>query len=221
MTDAGYAHIAIVADRSGSMSEAADPPHTKAQRTTQGVRAFVTEQRAQPGKTTFSLLDFDTVYETVESFGDGSASLAWECRPRNGTALLDAVGKVITETGIALEAMPEDQRPGRVFVVIGTDGLENSSREYKLDQVKAMVTEQREKYGWDFVFIGTELDAFDAGASMGYAYASTMPAAGPGTMDAYLVSSAAVASARAGGQSVSYTPTQRQQVRDAGKGKQQ
>jgi hypothetical protein len=216
MTDSSYAHIAFVADRSGSMSDMADAPHTKAQRTTQGIHAFVREQRELPGRVTFSLLDFDNETGQVESFGDGSQILDWQCRPRNSTALLDAIGKVIAETGEALEAMPEDERPGRVYVVIGTDGLENASKEYALDRIKALVTEQRDSYGWQFVYIGTELEAFSSGASMHLAANSTMPTPAAATMTAYTTSSGAVASSRSTGGAVSYTAEQRQQVADAG-----
>jgi hypothetical protein len=221
VTDKNYTRIVIIADHSGSMGEVADPPHTKAQLTTKGIHHLVTEQKAQPGKLTFSMTEFDTSRDIVEANGDGSRILAWTCHPSGGTALLDAVGFGITETGAELAAMPEDDRPGRVIVVVATDGEENSSHEYSgvegLARVKSMITEQISKYGWDFVFIGTELDAFQAGHSMGIATASTLPVAAGGTMDAYLVTSEAVASARNLGAAVAYSAAQRQQVEDAGR----
>lgn len=215
MTDSSYAHISIVADRSGSMSLPADPPYTKAQRSTDGIRAFVQQQREAPGRVTFSLMDFDTIHQTVESFGDGSKSLAWECRPRNGTALLDAVGQAITETGTALAAMPEDQRPGMVYIVIATDGEENSSVEYGgkpgLARIKAMVTEQQDTYGWQFVFIGADIDAFAAGGGMGVSTASTLGTSSASMGVAYAATSDAVFRSRAaGGQSVSYSDAERE-----------
>jgi hypothetical protein len=215
MTDATYAHICFIADRSGSMSLPADPPHTKAERSTKGIHAFVKQQREAPGKVTFSLMDFDTLHRTVEEFGDGSGSLAWTCEPRNGTALLDAVGQTITQTGAALAAMPEGKRPGMVYVVIATDGEENSSVEFGgkagLARIRAMVTEQQDKYGWQFVFIGADMDAFGASSSMGMSLTATLGTSSANIGVAYAATSDAVFTSRgAGGQSVSYTPEQRE-----------
>lgn len=209
MTDCNYAHIAFIADRSGSMSEVADPPNTKAVRTTQGIHEFVKAQKEVPGKTTFSLTHFDTGHELVEDLGDGSAIMHWNCWPRGGTALLDAVGTEITRLGAQFRAMPEDERPGRVYMVIGTDGEENSSKEYSLDRVKEMVAEQQAKYNWEFVFLGADIDAFSASASMGMAAASTLSASAGATMDSYAVSSDAVTRSRYSGQPVSYTDDER------------
>src|SRR5271155_4468917 len=134
--------IAILADRTGSMSEQADPPATKALRATQGIHSIVTEQRKLPGTTEFMLTAFDWLNGTkLEKIapGNGDEILKWECRPRGNTPLLDAVGVTITEVGERLEKMPEDERPGRVIFVIATDGKENYSSEYKREQVADMI----------------------------------------------------------------------------------
>lgn len=217
VTDSNYAHIAIIADRSGSMQETADPPHTKASLTTTGIRDFVAKQKTAPGRTTFSLTDFDTIHTELESFGDGSASQSWQCVPRGGTALLDAVGFVIAGTGEKLAAMTEDDRPSRVIVVIATDGEENSSREYGLEQVRNMVTEQREKYGWDFVFIGADIDAFAGSSAMGMSAMSTLPTAGVAMAAAYMATSDAVFDARTFNLPVGYNIAQREAVANAAK----
>jgi hypothetical protein len=215
VTDANYTHICFIADRSGSMSLEADPPHTKAQRSTEGIHAFVKQQKELPGKVTFSLMDFDTLHQAVESFGDGSGSLAWTCEPRNGTALLDAVGQTITETGAVLAAMPEGERPGMVYVVIATDGEENSSVEYGgqagLARIRAMVTEQQDRYGWQFSFIGADMDAFSAAGGMGMNVTSTLGTSSANIGVAYATASNAVYRSRgAGGQSISYTDDERE-----------
>jgi hypothetical protein len=215
LTDPHYTHICVIADRSGSMAEMADPPRTKAQRTTEGVHKLVEDQRALPGKTTFSLSDFDTSVQVVERFGDGTASLAWRCSPRSSTALLDAVGTVIKETGYQLENMPEHERPGKVYVVVGTDGLENASHEYTLAQVKDMITEQREKYGWQVVFIGADIDAFAEAGSMGVSRGSTMTSSAAGFGTAYLASSSAMTRSRNDDVVLDYSAEERQQVKDA------
>lgn len=212
MTDPTYTDITIVADRSGSMNGPADPPYTKAERSTDGVAKLVREQKALPGKVKFSLVEFDTVYDWVATAQD---TLDWTCVPRGMTALLDATGKAITETGKRLEAMPESERPGRVMFVIATDGEENSSLEFSLDTIRTMVTEQEQKYGWDFMFIGADIDAFGDGAAMGYDPGKTIPVAAVSYAAGWDVTSAAVSSARSSGDRVKYTDEHRQKIRDA------
>lgn len=223
MTQAGYTHFSLICDRTGSMADPADPGAltTKAQVATKGVARFIRDQAAQPGRTTWSLTQFDTQFskergryapaiERVAWFSDTPP--AWACEPRNGTPLLDAVAITVRDTGEHLAGLAEDQRPERVYVIVATDGLENSSEEYRLDQVKLMVTEQREKYGWEFVFIGADIDAFAAGGGMGMAQGSTLHtnSAHQGAMAAaYAGTSSAVTRSRAGGQSVQFSKRER------------
>lgn len=214
MTDSAYTHIAILADRTGSMGDTADPGSgkTKAVLTTEGIRDLIREQGAQPGKTTFTLVQFDTRgTDRIASFAsaDDSRIAGWRVIPRSGTPLLDAAGTEITATGEELAALDEDARPGRVFFVIGTDGEENSSREYTKRQVAAMITRQREEYGWEFVFIGADIDAFAEAAAMGVEASATLPSSGGRMSVAYAATSAAITRSRAGGGSLSYTDTER------------
>lgn len=215
MTDSSYTRIVIVADHSGSMGSLADPPLTTAQLTTNGIHLLVEEQRKEPGRVDFTLIQFDTTREVIEKAGNGDKILAWSCQPAGATALLDAVGFAISDTGKQLASMPEDQRPGHVIFVIATDGQENSSVEYKLDAIKAMVTEQTDKYGWSFVFIGTKLEGFADAAAMGFSAASTMPVSPGGTFAAYASTSASVSQSRMTGMPVAYNLSQRQDVQDA------
>ncbi len=85
----------------------------------------------------------------------------------NSTALLDAIGIAITETGKRLKEMNEKDRPAKVIMVIQTDGLENASREFTYAQVTEMIKHQEEKYNWKIVFLGASLDAANQGASIG------------------------------------------------------
>jgi hypothetical protein len=218
MTDPGYCHISIIADRSASMAGSADSPYelarragepTKADLTTSGIHQLVREQREQPGRLTVSLMHFDTSHETVENFGDGTLTLAWRCQPRGGTALLDAVGRTIDKTGEQLDAMPEDQRPGKVIVIIGTDGYENSSHEYDLAQVKAMIERQRNEFGWEFVFQGAGIDAFHEADAMGIAAASTLSTSDQNSGVAYASTSSAITRTRTTGESFSYSTGER------------
>ena len=88
-------------------------------------------------------------------------------QPRGGTALLDAVGRLITEVGEQLSALPEHERPGQVICLIMTDGMENSSRTWTWDAVKRLITQQREVYGWEFIFLGADIDAIAVASRMG------------------------------------------------------
>ncbi len=83
------------------------------------------------------------------------------------TALLDAVGRAINETGGRLEALPETERPGLVVFVITTDGEENSSKEFTREQVKKMIAHQQEAYKWQFTFLAANPEAFAEAGGMG------------------------------------------------------
>jgi hypothetical protein len=77
--------------------------------------------------------------------------------------LLDAIGKTINDVGLRLSETPEDQRPSKVIIIITTDGREDSSREFGYDEIKGMITHQAEKYGWEFILMGSNIDvAFEA-----------------------------------------------------------
>ncbi len=76
--------------------------------------------------------------------------------PRGMTALNDAIGRTCDELGKFLESMPEHDRPGKVIVVILTDGCENDSKRYTKWQVAGIVKHQRDKYNWAFIFMGAD-----------------------------------------------------------------
>jgi hypothetical protein len=198
MTDAGYRHLVLVVDRSGSMTSVASDMNG-------GIRSFVREQAAVPKRTTLSLYQFDTEHDEVRTFTPLTANALgnWQLIPRGATALLDAVGTAIQRTGESLAGKPEAERPGEVVVVIVTDGFENSSREYGLTQVKEMITRQREQFGWVFMFLGADQDAFDAGSSMGVPAMNTVSYRSANTAAAWTTLSAS-ATRGASGQSMGY-----------------
>lgn len=157
-----YTHITFVIDRSGSMSSCwAD--------TIGGIKSFIQDQKKNKEKCTFSLYNFDNVIEQNLDFTDlqlvSEAVEDFGISPRGGTALYDAIGKAISETGSKLKSINEKDRPGRVIFVVQTDGQENSSKEYKASNIKKLVKEQTDKYSWQFQFIGADersvLDATD------------------------------------------------------------
>ncbi len=145
--------ITLVVDRSGSMREIQSDAEG-------GVNAFIEKQAAEPGEALLTLLQFDTEYEFVHKGVPIGQVPKYELAPRGMTALLDAVGRAINETGERLAKMPEPDRPGLVIFVIMTDGLENSSREFTKSQIKEMIQEQQSKYNWHFTFLGADQDAF-------------------------------------------------------------
>ena len=86
---------------------------------------------------------------------------------RGCTALLDAVGGAIRHIGNVHKYAREEDRPEKTIVVITTDGLENASREYTYEGVKKMVERQKEKYGWEFLFLGANIDAIETAGRFG------------------------------------------------------
>ncbi len=83
------------------------------------------------------------------------------------TALIDAIGGAIHHIGNVHKYAREEDRPEHTIFIITTDGMENASRRYTSDQVKAMVKRQREKYGWEFLFLGANIDAVETAAHFG------------------------------------------------------
>jgi uncharacterized protein YegL len=185
MTNPDYRHYLLIVDRSGSMHAIKDEAQA-------GIRLFVKEQTAIPGKATLTLVQFDSVYEVVHDFTPLKAAAGYKLEPRTMTALLDACGMAITRVGERLAAMPEHERPGKVSVLISTDGKENASREWKREQVRELFIRQQDEYQWQFSYVGANVDAFAEAGAMGIPAASTMnyAASSAGTQSAYAAASA-------------------------------
>jgi hypothetical protein len=152
--------ITLVIDRSGSMEEIRSDAEG-------GVNAFIREHAQQPGDALLTLVQFDNEYEFVHRGVPIKEVPPYTLVPRSGTALLDAVGRAINETGERLARMPEADRPGLVIFVIVTDGQENASKEFSKAQVKEMIQRQQTKYNWHFTFLGTGQDAFAEARGLG------------------------------------------------------
>ena len=86
-----------------------------------------------------------------------------------GTALIDAIGDAIHHIGNVHKYAREEDRPEHTIFVITTDGMENASHRYSSDEVKAMVNRQKEKYGWEFLFLGANIDAVETASHFGIA----------------------------------------------------
>jgi hypothetical protein len=192
MTDPRKALIAVLLDRSGSMESIKSD-------TEGGFNAFIAEQHKQPGEVNVTLAQFDTEYEVVyanKSVGDVPRL---DLQPRGGTALYDSLGRLITDVGAGLAATQEDDRPGKVIVVVMTDGHENSSTEWTHDAVSSVIRRQERDYSWEFVFLGANMDAVAIGQQLGFAADRSMTYAttGAGVASAFAANSDLVSRLRA------------------------
>ena len=189
--------ITFVLDRSGSMMMVASD-------TIGGFNSFLAQQRTLPGRAEVTLVQFDHEYEIVydglplEQVPDLTAETY---KPRGSTALLDAIGRAVLTTESRIGALSESERPGRVIVVVLTDGAENMSREFNADQVRGLVHRYLAKGDWDFVFLGADLSAVESARNLGVAAANSAVYAGSavGTRQAFDTVSGAVGSYRSGG----------------------
>lgn len=192
MTDKDYTHIAMIVDRSGSMDKIAKDMNG-------GIKQFLADQAKEPGYCVVDITTFDTLvehpYEAVRP-DDVKGDIIV---PRGGTALNDAVGMTIVTLGERFDGMDEEDKPGLVVVVVVTDGEENSSKEYTHAQVKALVERQTNEWGWHFIFLAANIDAFETGAQYGYAKGSTMNFApsSAGVANTYAVAGSTVSGLRA------------------------
>jgi hypothetical protein len=152
--------ITLVIDRSGSMQSICEDAEG-------GVNAFVLEQAKQPGDVLLTLVQFDTEYEFVHRAVPIKQVPSYKLTPRGMTALFDAVGRAINETGERLAKMAAESRPGLVIFVIMTDGLENSSVEFSKFQVRELIEQQQAKYQWQFTYLGANQDAFAEAGGIG------------------------------------------------------
>lgn len=160
-----YTHITVILDRTGSMESIRDD-------TIGGFNAFLKQQKAEPGTATLTLVQFDSQdpYEVIHRFKPIAEVPALNREtyvPRASTPLLDALGRGINDLEASLGELKEEDRPAKVVVVIVTDGQENSSREFRKDQIEKMVKEKTEKSSWQFVFLSADLAAIGDAMAVG------------------------------------------------------
>lgn len=154
--------IIFLLDRSGSMAGLESD-------TVGGFNAFVKKQSEMEGETILTTVLFDDEYEVLWNGIDASEAKLTEDEyyVRGMTALLDAVGKTILDVGYRLAKTKEDRRPGKVIFVITTDGMENASSEFTYGKVKELIKHQQEKYRWEFIFMGANIDVAKEADSLG------------------------------------------------------
>ncbi len=175
--------ITIILDRSGSMESVKRD-------TIGGFNNFLGEQQKVDGEASLSLVQFDDQYEVVYEDKDiRAADRLTEAtfQPRGSTALFDAVGRTINAVGQRLAALPEEERPDKVLLVIMTDGFENASHEFTAAKISEMISHQHNVYKWEFMFIGANQDAVLSAREIGIqaSAALTYAANSDGTQAAY------------------------------------
>jgi len=197
MTDPHYTAVSLLIDRSGSMTVI----HEAAQ---DAINEFILGQASastQLGdKRTIRLATFDIALELVHTSRPARDCPKFILEPRATTALLDSMGRTIVDFGHELARMPADERPDTVIFAVMTDGLENASREYKYDQIAAMVRHQETHYNWQFLYLGANQDAIRTGENLGIDrdHSITYAATDQGTRSVLDSMSGYVASAAAG-----------------------
>lgn len=147
--------LVFILDRSGSMSGLEKD-------TIGGYNAMLEKQKKEPGEAIVTTVLFDDRFELLHDRINlrGIAPITeQEYYVRGSTALLDAIGKTISKIGNVQKHTDEEERAGQVMFVITTDGMENASREFSYDRVRMMIEHQKEKYGWEFIFLGANIDA--------------------------------------------------------------
>ncbi|WP_053362285.1 vWA domain-containing protein [Bacillus sp. FJAT-27251] len=153
--------IVFLLDRSGSMAGLEKD-------TIGGFNAFIQKQCQLEGETRVTAVLFDDQYEVLwDGVEAPAARLSDQYYVRGCTALLDAAGKTIVDVGHRLSRTSEENRPGKVIFVITTDGEENASTEFTYDKVKQLIQHQQEKYNWEFIFMGANIDAVAEAGSLG------------------------------------------------------
>jgi uncharacterized protein YegL len=161
----GLTELVFILDKSGSMGGLERD-------TIGGYNSMLEKQKAVPGECLITTVLFDNDYELLHDKIDiraVSPITEKEYSVGGSTALLDAIGMTIHKIDNAQRHTADDYRAEKVMFVIITDGEENSSREYSAEKVKAQIQRQKEKYGWEFIFLGANIDAVETAGRFGIA----------------------------------------------------
>lgn len=151
----GLTELVFILDKSGSMGGLETD-------TIGGYNSMLEKQKAVEGECHITTVLFDNNYELLHDRIDIKAVspiTEKEYAVGGSTALLDAIGRTIHKIGNAQKHTADDYRAEKVMLIIITDGEENSSREYSAEKVRAQIERQKTKYGWEFVFLGANIDA--------------------------------------------------------------
>lgn len=153
--------LIFILDRSGSMTGLESD-------TIGGYNAMLKKQQQEPGEALLTTVLFDDRIELLhdrENLHQINPITNKDYYVRGTTALLDAIGTTITRT--SNEIRKEQAEDRQVMVVITTDGMENASKEYSYHKIRELITQQQEDYGWEFIFLGANIDAIQAASEIG------------------------------------------------------
>ena len=159
----GLTELVFILDRSGSMAGLEKD-------TIGGFNGMITRQKEEAGEALVSTVLFNSDSRVIHDrlpLDQVPQMTSREYYVGGCTALLDAIGGAIHHIGNVHKYIREEDRPEHTMFVITTDGLENASRSYTLDSVRQAITRQKEKYGWEFLFLGANMDAVETAARMG------------------------------------------------------
>ncbi len=157
--------VVFIMDRSGSMSGLEED-------TIGGFNAMLEKQKKESGNIIWSTVLFDHISEVVHDRVPVDKVKELDSDTyyvRGSTALLDAVGGAIHHIGNVHKYAREEDRPTKTLFVITTDGMENSSVIFDYRRVKRMIEKQQKKYGWEFIFLGANIDAVGVAGRIGIA----------------------------------------------------
>ena len=155
--------LVFILDRSGSMAGLEND-------TIGGFNSMIAKQKRESGEAIVSTVLFDHQQEVIHDRVDiqkVTPMTRGDYYVRGSTALLDAVGKAIHHIGNVHRYAREEDCPEKTLFVITTDGMENASTEYTYRRFMSMIERQKEKYGWEFIFLGANIDAAKEAARFG------------------------------------------------------
>lgn len=155
--------LVFILDRSGSMSGLEED-------TIGGYNSMIEKQKTAEGDALITTILFDNDYEILHDRVDLNVLAPLTHKDyfvRGSTALLDALGRAIQTTIQHRRSTPKEEQPAKTIFVITTDGAENASWEYSADRIKQLVKQQTDEYGWEFLFLGANIDAVQTAARYG------------------------------------------------------
>lgn len=155
--------LVFILDRSGSMSGLEED-------TIGGYNSLLEKQKAEKGQAIVTTVLFDHEYDVVHDRADIKEIMPLtkkEYFVRGTTALLDAVGISINKIIRSTKNTKKEYQADKVVFVIITDGMENDSREYNYSQIKSMIDQQKDRYNWEFIFLGANIDAVETASRFG------------------------------------------------------
>lgn len=159
----GLTELVFILDRSGSMCGLESD-------TIGGFNALIEKQKKEEGQAFVSTVLFDDVCDVIHdrmSLDKVEHLTERQYYVRGCTALLDAVGGAIKHISTIHKYAREEDRPEKTLFVITTDGMENASRKYTYERVKKLVEHHKKKYGWEFLFLGANIDAIATASRFG------------------------------------------------------